>query len=241
VAAPAALEGRTLGEFLVKERIGAGGFGAVYRAEQTLLGREAVIKVMHPEHQAQRRLEARFLREARLASLLDHPYAAHIYSFGAEPDGLLWIAMERVRGTTLADMLQAAPLPLAKLVPLLERIAQVVQAAHEQRIVHRDLKPSNVMVVTRAGELYPKLLDFGIAKLRLVEGSGDEAAPPTRPTAPTAPTVGDDSDDEDLPPAREAEAVADTMPGAKTPTPAPTTPSVTPSSAEVPLTIEGAM
>jgi hypothetical protein len=90
------LTGRTLGDFAVKEKIGEGGYGVVYRAEQRLLGREAVVKVLHARHQESEALIQRFLREAQLASRLDHPYAAHIYAFGAEPDGLLWIAMEYV-------------------------------------------------------------------------------------------------------------------------------------------------
>jgi serine/threonine protein kinase len=97
------LVGRTLGDFLVRARIGEGGQGVVYRAEQPALGREAVIKVLRGEGE----LTARFLREARLASRLDHPYAAHVYAFGAEPDGLLWIAMELVRGTPLDKVLAA--------------------------------------------------------------------------------------------------------------------------------------
>lgn len=166
-AAPGdALAGRALGDFIVREKIGEGGFGAVYLADQPLLGREAVIKVLHARHRSSQDLIQRFLREARLASLLDHPYAAHIYAFGAEPDGVLWLAMERVHGTTLEQMLAIqGPLPLERFVPLLERICEVVYTAHERGIVHRDLKPPNVMVLWRAGRLLPKLLDFGIAKL----------------------------------------------------------------------------
>jgi serine/threonine protein kinase len=92
------LAGRTLGDFVVAEKIGEGGFGAVYRAHQPLLDRPAVIKVLHTRLRATGAATERFLREARLASRLDHPYAAHIYAFGAEPDGTLWIAMELVRG-----------------------------------------------------------------------------------------------------------------------------------------------
>ena len=158
------LTGRTLGEFVVTEQIGEGGFGLVYRAEQPQLAREAVIKVLHRRHRNSA-MVPRFLQEARIASRLDHPYAAHIYAFGAEPDGLVWIAMEMVRGTPLSTLLREGPLPLGRFVPLFDRIAEVIAAAHEQGIVHRDIKPSNVMVVTRAGRLLPKLLDFGIAKL----------------------------------------------------------------------------
>ncbi|MGE5184518.1 MAG: serine/threonine-protein kinase, partial [Acidobacteriota bacterium] len=159
------LLGRSLGEFVLRERIGEGGFGAVYRASQPALDREAVVKVLHARLHASKGAIERFLREAKLASKLDHPYAAHIYAFGAEPDGELWIAMELVRGTPLDKLLKIqGPLPLERFVPLLDRICEVVHTAHEQGIVHRDLKPANVMVLARAGRLLPKLLDFGIAK-----------------------------------------------------------------------------
>src|SRR5437870_1418939 len=85
------LTGRVLGEFVVRDKINEGGFGAIYRAEQPLLGREAVVKVMLPRYVESKVMVERFLREARLASRLDHPFAAHIYAFGVESDGLLWI------------------------------------------------------------------------------------------------------------------------------------------------------
>ncbi len=159
------LVGRSLGEFVLRERLGEGGFGAVYRAIQPALDRDAVIKVLHARLHASKAAAERFLREAKLASKLDHPYAAHIYGFGTEPDGELWIAMELVRGTPLDKVLKLqGPLTLERFVPLLDRICEVVHTAHEQGIIHRDLKPANVMVLARAGRLLPKLLDFGIAK-----------------------------------------------------------------------------
>src|SRR4026208_554375 len=90
------LVGRTFGEFVVREPLSSGGFGMVFRAEQPALAREAGIKVLHTRLLASGTGGQRFLREARLASRLDHPYAAHTYAFGAEPDGVLWIAMELV-------------------------------------------------------------------------------------------------------------------------------------------------
>src|SRR5213079_207230 len=99
------LYGRTVGEFVLRERIGEGGYGAVYRCEQPALGREAVVKVLHHKLRGNDVVRQRFLREARLASRLDHPYAAHVYAFGAEADGLLWIAMELVRGTSLERLI----------------------------------------------------------------------------------------------------------------------------------------
>ena len=185
--APAAgdpLIGRTLGDFVVGERLGAGGFGVVYRAEQPLLEREAVIKVLHRQQLQSETGTRRFLREARLASRLDHPYAAHIYAFGAEPDGLLWIAMELVRGTGLDQLLaDRGAIPLDRLVPLVERICEVVHSAHEQGIVHRDIKPANVLVMSRAGRFLPKLLDFGIAKAVASKVDGDGRVDPPVPVA----------------------------------------------------------
>ena len=167
------LAGRTIGDFVIRDKLGEGGFGAIYVAEQPALAREAVIKVLHGLNRAGEAATERFLREARLASRLDHPYAAHIYAFGVEQDGLLWIAMERVRGQPLDRWLEThGPMPLEQFVPLLERICEVVHSAHEQGIIHRDLKPSNVMVVSHAGRYLPKLLDFGIA--RLMDDRSDE-------------------------------------------------------------------
>src|SRR5690349_7565085 len=157
---------RRLGDFELRERLGEGGMGVVFRAVQLTLGREAVIKVLRAPHRASASMGERFVREARLASRLEHPYTAHVYAFGAEPDGLLWIAMELVHGTPLNKLLEKeGPLSIEKFVPLFEKICEVAQTAHEEGIIHRDLKPANVMVISRAGKLLPKLLDFGIAKI----------------------------------------------------------------------------
>ncbi len=157
--------GRTLGDFLVKEKLGEGGFGAVYKAQQITLDREAVVKILHIKHRNNPNFIERFKREAHLASRLEHPYCAYIYSFGAESDGLLWLAMEMVAGTPLNEVIKSqGPLPLERFVPLLDKICQVIHTAHEAGIIHRDIKPANVMVISRAGRLLPKLLDFGIAK-----------------------------------------------------------------------------
>jgi serine/threonine protein kinase len=183
VASDDPLCGRTLGGFVVTSKLSEGGFGAIYLAEQPGLAREAVIKVIGAEQENTGNASARFLREAQLASRLDHPYAAHIYDFGVEPDGLLWIAMELVRGTPLNQILAAqGSLPLEEAVPLLEQICEVVYTAHEQGIIHRDLKPANVMVVSRAGRRIPKLLDFGLAKL-VGEAPGADHLRPREPSS----------------------------------------------------------
>src|SRR5688572_16403616 len=167
---------RTLGEFLVREQIGVGGHGVVYRCEQRDLGRDVVVKVLRSRPGDSNRRE-RFVREARLASQLEHPFSAHVYAFGVEDDGLLWIAMEFVRGNTLGAYLKAkGPMSLGEFVPFFECIAEVVHAAHNRGIVHRDLKPSNIMVIESGGRLLPKLLDFGISKI-LAAGEADDEAP----------------------------------------------------------------
>lgn len=188
---PSPLIGRTLGDFLLTEKLGAGGAGEVFRAEQVTLGREAVIKVMGSLHggthssgkdestkksggesgsgsskgSTSGEASKRFLREARLASQLDHPFAAHIYGFGVETDGTLWIAMELVRGSSLDALIkEQGTIALVRFAPFFDRLCEVLHAMHEQGIIHRDIKPHNVMVLSRAGRLLPKLLDLGIAR-----------------------------------------------------------------------------
>jgi len=196
------LTGRTLGDFVLLERIGEGSYGTVYRCHQPLLEREVAVKVLRTKHQSDVALE-RFEREGRLASrLAHHQYAAHVYNVGAEEDGLLWIAMELVQGITLAEWLKRGPMTLDQFVAFFEKVAEVVQAAHEQGIVHRDLKPANIMVIERDGRLDPKLLDFGIAHvdydLLLLEETfaptalpKREGEPRTIPEAPPNKPVGD--------------------------------------------------
>ena len=177
--------GRTLGEFVLKSKLGSGGFGDVYLAFQPLLEREAVVKTLRASALEDPETRQRFLREAKIASGVDHPFAAHIYSFGAEPDGLLWIAMELVRGTPLSDWLKKrGRIPLSQLVPLLDKLCEVVHTLHQQGIIHRDLKPANVMVLSRAGKLMPKLLDLGIAK---VGKRADAASPDLALLSPVLP------------------------------------------------------
>jgi WD40 repeat protein/serine/threonine protein kinase len=159
------LSGRTLGEFRLRKLIGEGGYGMVYLAEQPSLEREVVIKVLREERESPDARE-RFLREARLAAQLRHPYAAQVYEFGIAYGGhLLWIAMEMVQGMSLADWLDKnGPMPPERFVPFFECVCQVVHAAHEKGIVHRDLKPSNIMVIESGDRLTAKLLDLGIAR-----------------------------------------------------------------------------
>ena len=193
------LSGRVVGEFILREQIGKGGYGAVYRGEQLGLERAVVVKVLH-EWRDDETSRGRFLREAKLASRLTHPYAAHVYASGVDgKDDLLWLAMELVRGVSFRDwLLEHGPMSLEQFVPFFECVADVVQAAHEQGIVHRDLKPSNIMVIQRGGRLFPKLLDFGIAKMP------PEVAPPDGPHGSPGedPALEDASDPDKVPTTR---------------------------------------
>jgi len=173
------LSGHTFGEFLLVEKIGQGGFATVYRAEQPSLNRHVVVKVLRKTDDNS---EQRFLREAQVASRFEHPFAAHVYAFGVTKDidgeRALWIAMELVQGITLRDWLaQHQTMPLETFVPFFESIAEVVHATHACGIVHRDLTPANLMVIEGGNRLFPKVIDFGIAKADVEQRWPEDAAP----------------------------------------------------------------
>jgi WD40 repeat protein/serine/threonine protein kinase len=167
------LFGQTLnqGKLVIRERIGTGGYADIYRCDEPLLKREVVVKVLRETKWRSAEARERFEREAQLSSLVDHPYAAHVYACGVErpiegDKDLAWIAMELVQGVTLKSRLKThGPMPLEVFVPLFDRIAEAVKAVHDQGIVHRDLTASNIMVIERGGRLLARLIDFGIAKL----------------------------------------------------------------------------
>src|ERR1041384_7528982 len=133
------LLGVTLGRYILRELIGEGGYGTVYRAEEPALEREVVIKVLRKDRSDDESRE-RFLLEARLVAKLDHPYAAHVYGFGAEDEGrLLWIAMERVRGIPLdAWLAKHGPMSPEQFGPFFEDLCEVVHIAHKQGIIRSE-------------------------------------------------------------------------------------------------------
>jgi serine/threonine protein kinase len=149
-----------LGGFELKEKLGEGGQGMVFRGVKPLANLEAAVKVIFRRRNDPNTV-IRFMREVSMAVRLQHPYAARIYQCGSTANAL-WVAMEFVHGKGLDRLLkEQGALPVDQAVVLLEQVAEVVNYAHEQGMVHRDLKPANVMV---ADDGTPKLLDFGIAK-----------------------------------------------------------------------------
>ncbi len=168
--------GTRLGPYEVLSPLGAGGMGEVYRARDERLSREVAIKVLPSELSPDAERLKRFEKEARSASALNHPNIVTIYDIGSS-EGVSWIAMERVEGTTLRELLARGPLPVRKLFQTAPQIAEGLAKAHEAGIVHRDLKPENVMV-TKDGLV--KILDFGLAKLMsTTSGSGQGSHLPT--------------------------------------------------------------
>jgi len=152
--------GKTLSHYKIIEKIGQGGMGVVYRAEDTNLSRDVAIKVLPEQFTKDPQRLARFEREAKLLASLNHPNIAAIYGL-EEADGVRFLSMELVPGETLAERVAKGPVPVKEALEVCRQIAEGVEAAHEKGVIHRDLKPANVKV-TPEGKV--KILDFGLAK-----------------------------------------------------------------------------
>jgi serine/threonine protein kinase len=153
--------GETVAHYRILSKLGEGGMGVVYEAEDTKLKRTVALKFLPPELTKDPQAKARFIQEAQAAAALDHPNICPVFEVG-EAEGRTYIAMPRVRGQSLKDKIAAGPLALDEALDIAAQIAEGLKEAHERGIVHRDIKPANIML-TEKGQA--KIMDFGLAKL----------------------------------------------------------------------------
>jgi serine/threonine protein kinase len=155
------------GQFRVLEKIGSGGMGAVYKAEQPEMRRFVAVKILHPKFLSRQDLVTRFKREARAMSHLSHPNTARVFLYGQLDDGACYFVMEYLEGRNLAQTVRReGPMEPYRAINIMVQVCGALEEAHRAGIVHRDLKPENIFLTSQGGiEDFPKVLDFGLAKL----------------------------------------------------------------------------
>jgi len=155
------------GQFRIVEKIGKGGMGAVYRAEQPDMNRYVAIKILHSRYLSRSDLVSRFRREARAMSQLSHPNTARVFLYGQLDDGACYFVMEHLVGRNLAQIVRSeGAIEPARAIRIMIQVCGALEEAHRAGIVHRDLKPENVFITNQGGiRDFPKVLDFGLAKV----------------------------------------------------------------------------
>ena len=155
------------GAFRILEKIGTGGMGSVYRANQTAMNRMVAVKILHPKLANRKDLVSRFRREAKAMSHLSHPNTVKVLLYGELEDGSLYIVMEYLEGKNLNQTVRTeGPLTVERALPILIQVCGALEEAHRAGIIHRDLKPENIFLCNQGGlRDFPKVLDFGLAKV----------------------------------------------------------------------------